>query len=51
MMGFFAFGFLLPGLLAEPGFLLVSLALVIVAIVANAFFLIGTTIAKKESPG
>ena len=38
MMGFFAFGFLLPGLLAEPGFLVVSLVLVIVAL---TFFLVG----------
>ena len=45
MMGFFAFGFLLPGLLAESGFLLVSLALVVVALM---FALIGRRIAKKE---
>jgi len=45
MMGFFAFGFLLPGLLAESGFLFVSLALIIVAII---FFLIGRGIVKKE---
>lgn len=45
MMGFFAFGFMLPGLLAESGFLFVSLALVIVALI---FVLIGRGIAKKE---
>lgn len=45
MMGFFAFGFLIPGLLVGMGFLLVSLALVIVAII---FFLIGKAIKKKE---
>ena len=45
MMGFFAFGFLLPGLLAESGFLLVSLALVVVALM---FALIGLRIARKE---
>jgi hypothetical protein len=45
MMGFFAFGFLLPGLLAEPGFLIVSLVLVLVA---TMFFLVGRTITRKE---
>jgi hypothetical protein len=45
MMGFFAFGFLLPGLLAEPGFLFVSLALVLVAAV---FLLIGRGLTTKE---
>jgi hypothetical protein len=45
MMGFFAFGFLLPGLLAESGFLLVSFALVLVALV---FFIIGKGISRKE---
>ena len=45
MMGFFAFGFLLPGLLAESGFLLVSLALVVVALI---FVFIGLRIARKE---
>jgi hypothetical protein len=45
MMGFFAFGFLLPGLLAESGFLLVSLVLVVLAII---FVLVGRTITRKE---
>ena len=45
MMGFFAFGFLLPGLLAEPGFLLVSLALAVVALI---LFLIGRQIKRNE---
>ncbi|HEY3419504.1 MAG TPA: hypothetical protein VGK23_03045 [Methanomassiliicoccales archaeon] len=45
MMGFFAFGFLLPGLLASSGFLWVTLALVLVAIV---FALIGKGISGKE---
>ena len=45
MMGFFAFGFLLPGLLAEPGFLVVSLVLVIVALI---FFLVGKSIVRQE---
>ena len=45
MMGFFAFGFLLPGLLAEPGFLIVSFALVLVALV---FVVIGRMTTRKE---
>ena len=45
MMGFFAFGFLLPGFLAESSFLLVSLALVIVALI---FVFIGLRTSRKE---
>ena len=45
MMAFFAFGFMLPGLLAESGFLIVSLVLVIVAVV---FVMIGRGITRKE---
>jgi hypothetical protein len=45
MMGFFAFGFLLPGLLAESGFLIVSFTLVLVALI---FVIIGRLITRKE---
>jgi hypothetical protein len=45
MMAFFAFGFLIPGLIVGLGFLLVTFALVIVALI---FFLIGRGIVKKE---
>ena len=45
MMAFFAFGFLLPGLLAESGFLIVSFILVLVALV---FVFIGRSISRKE---
>ena len=45
MMAFFAFGFMHPGLMAESGFLLVSFALVLVALV---FVIIGRGISKKE---
>jgi hypothetical protein len=45
MMAFFAFGFLIPGLIVGMGFLWVTLALLAVAVF---FFLIGRGIAKKE---
>ena len=45
MMAFFAFGFMIPGLLAESGFLIVSFALVLVALI---FVIIGRGISKKE---
>jgi hypothetical protein len=45
MMAFFAIGFALPGFLAEPGFLIVSFILVLVALV---FVVIGRGISRKE---
>jgi uncharacterized OB-fold protein len=45
MMVFFAFGFMLPGLLAESAFLIVSFALVLVALI---FVIIGRSITRKE---
>lgn len=48
MFLFFGFGFLLPGILAEPGFLWVSLALFLVAVLLLVYRAIVVKRSKRE---